>query len=129
MKSRPSAFAALTFFVSLMAWLLCAPHVRAAKLPPLPAEFVLWTTNMPAAVVGSPALNFDGTVLYVATANAKLHAVDSFSGGIIWTVRLPAAPTGAPTINDDGLVYVGTANGSIYGIGDLGDEGSIDFSA
>jgi alpha-tubulin suppressor-like RCC1 family protein/outer membrane protein assembly factor BamB len=128
MKSRPSVFVALTFFISLMTLELCAPRALAAKPPALAAESVLWTAKMSAAVVGSPALNFDGTVLYVGTANGRLNAVDFETGETNWSVRLPAAPTSSPTVNEDGLVYIGTANGSIYGISDLGDEGSIDFA-
>ena len=96
MKSRPSVFAALTFFIALMAVGLCAPRAQAARPPEVSPEAELWTMKMPGAIVGSPALSFDGFVLYVATANRGLHAVDTETGNILWSVVLPAAPTSAP---------------------------------
>jgi len=79
-------------------------------------EEAVWTTDLGMAVVADPVL-MDG-VIYVATIEGVLSAVDADSGSILWTFddggKLGAV-WGAPVIMDP-IVFVGDMNGNVYAI-------------
>ncbi len=73
-----------------------------------------------AALVSSPVVSGFGEV-FVASADAKLHAVGS-DGGPRWVVSLDGVASGAPAVAPDGTVYVATASGKVRGYGRDGQE-------
>jgi outer membrane protein assembly factor BamB len=74
----------------------------------------------------TPALNADGSVLYLGFASggfnapgaATLYAVNTSSGQSVWNVDLGATRIMAsPTVGPDGTVYVATADGHLFAVG------------
>ena len=133
MKSRWSAFGALSFLLLLVAtWESTSANARAARLPPqsFTNREPLWTfDDAKGAIVATPALSPDGLTLYVGSADRHFYAIDTATGTSKWTnsLRLPAPVLSSPVINDDGVIYVGCANGFLYAITDQGDGGQIEF--
>jgi len=136
MKSRPSALRALIFFALVVAaWASSIATAGAAALPPkyYPPNEALPLFRSRSAIVGTPALNNDGTVLYVATADGRLYAVSTDQAGTgseadyLWVEPLGRAMRSSPTVTDDGLIYVGSTDGRLYAISDFETDGQIVF--
>src|SRR5688572_7227165 len=100
MKSRPSAFRALIFFVLAA---MMAPAVCVAALSPknYPAREATVMFEEAKGLLTSPALSADGLTLYVGSADRRLYAIDTFSGVVNWFLRLPAPIFSSPTIDDN----------------------------
>lgn len=115
MKSRRSVLSALILFLLFPA-LGEVGAGAATTVSNVPPEGFRWIAKLPAAVVGTPALDFDSTMLYVGTHNRRFYALDTETGDTNWILKLPAVPTSSPTVDDDGLIYVGCADGVLYRI-------------
>ncbi|MBP7934015.1 MAG: PQQ-binding-like beta-propeller repeat protein [Phycisphaerae bacterium] len=55
-------------------------------------------------------LAVDGGVVYIATSNADLHALDLSDGGVLWKYRLIDRPAGGPVVTRES-VYQATRSG------------------
>ena len=73
------------------------------------------------AALVSPAVVSPFGEVFVASGDAKLHAVDA-TGAARWTATLDGAAIGAPAVAPDGTVYVATAAGKVHGYGRQGQE-------
>ena len=80
----------------------------------------LWKTDLEAAIFADPALSAQG-ILYVATLEGKLFAVDASNGDILWSFPEVGQLNGiwaSPVLAGD-MVFIGDAGeegGSIYGL-------------
>src|SRR5687767_5710639 len=152
MKSRPSAFRALMFFVLMAIACQCATtDVRGARVPltytnradaalPEGENGYAWTFRTRGPLTASPALSPDGLTLYVASGDRRLYALDVELGESKWTnsaemagsldgLRLPAPIYASPTVDSNGTIFVGCTDGRIYVISDQGDFGRVEFRA
>ena len=61
-----------------------------------------------AAISSSPALNADGSVVYIGGYDHKLHAVYTATGFVKWTYTLgDEVRAGSPAIDANGVIYIG----------------------
>jgi outer membrane protein assembly factor BamB len=76
-----------------------------------------WHFDAGVSINTSPAIAND--VAYVGDESGNLYALDIRNGGLLWTWTDPsgAAITGSPAVDPTlGLVFVGTQDGTIFGI-------------
>ncbi|HTD67077.1 MAG TPA: PQQ-binding-like beta-propeller repeat protein, partial [Candidatus Limnocylindria bacterium] len=127
MKCRPSVVSALILFV-IAAFLHQSIGLVSAARPVLTddPDRILWT-NITKGVVSSPALSPDGLTLYISSQDRRLHAIDTLSGEEKWTNALKFPGTLSSPVLDGERIYVGGADGRLYGIIDQGDFGEIDL--
>jgi len=74
-------------------------------------RFATRTHARPVGMVG-----FDERIMYVATADGMLHAVDYLAGEPAWRYRLAGFPEGGPVVTD-GSVYQAVLGGGVHRIG------------
>ncbi len=66
-----------------------------------------WSVTLGGRLWSQPAT--DGKLIYVASLNRKLYAVDPQTKAIAWELELDGAIAGSPTVSTDGkLLYVGS---------------------
>ncbi|MBI5693427.1 MAG: S8 family serine peptidase [Verrucomicrobia bacterium] len=77
-----------------------------------------WTyTGASVGTSSSPALSPDGTVVYFAGYDAKLHAVNTADGSGRWTFALgKEVRASSPAVDANGVIYVGCYDGLIYAV-------------
>ena len=121
MKNRwfQSVGCALIFFLFHAIARAAAP----AALPEYEDE-PKWTFRTGGAVTASPALNADGTTLYVGSADRRFYAINAEDGSTNWFLKLPGPITASATVGDDGLIYVACGDGRLYAIRDEGTSGT-----
>jgi len=74
----------------------------------------LWKTDLGMAIVADPL--FQDGVIYVATIEGKLFAIDSTSGEILWIFDDGGelgAVWGSPVI-DESVIFIADINGNVY---------------
>ncbi len=102
---------------------------------------VAWRFHPPtsSSFHATPALNSDGSVIYLGFASggfnapgaATLYALNTVANGptpqTLWTADLGATRVMAsPTVGPDGTIYVGTAAGQLYAVG---SDGHVKWTA
>ncbi len=73
----------------------------------------VWSINLNAAVVSSPALSSDETVLYIGSVSG-MYALNTTTGRMVWYARINSAILGGPLVDVSGNVYVSAENGLFY---------------
>lgn len=85
---------------------------------------LIWSSdNLGGSVVGTPALDPDGT-LYVGTFGRELVAIESATGNVRWRVPVTGWVWGGPILVDERL-YFGDLDGNFYSVS-IADQ-SINF--
>jgi eukaryotic-like serine/threonine-protein kinase len=75
----------------------------------------LWTFDAGAGVFSSPAVA--NGVVYVASINDKVHALDASTGAALWTATGSANnETSSPAVAN-GRVYIGFQDNRLYAFG------------
>jgi outer membrane protein assembly factor BamB len=75
----------------------------------------IWSTKMAGAVVGAPALNDDGSRLFVGSLGEEMVALDTSNGSIIWTYPAADSIWGRALCIDETLYFADTA-GIVYAL-------------
>jgi outer membrane protein assembly factor BamB len=75
----------------------------------------LWSTEVAGAVVGSPVLKEDNSVLYVGSIGGEMVALDAADGEILWTFDAEDSIWGS-SILVDGTLYFADSGGNIYAL-------------
>ncbi len=77
-----------------------------------------WSVTTGGEVRTSPTLHTTGSVLYAASQDSLLYALDTATGATIWTHSLaPAGLSSSPAVTADGrTVYLGGENGQLYAV-------------
>ena len=124
MKNRWSqgVCGALIFFLFHAAGFAAAP----AALPEY-KDAPKWVFRTGGAVTASPALNANGTTLYVGSADRRFYAINADTGFTNWFLKLPGPITASATVGDNGVIYVACGDGRLYAIRDDLTSGIIDW--
>jgi serine/threonine protein kinase len=72
-----------------------------------------WRFQAKRAVTSSPVMDAKGQVIYFASLDGTLYALDARNGWAIWKFRLGKGSISSPAIADD-MIFVGAADGFIY---------------
>lgn len=80
-----------------------------------------WTFETGASIWAAPVIN--GEMLYIASMDKNLYALDSENGMVVWQTELGGAPVNAPYLGEDGNLYLGTINSEALAID--GQSGEI----
>lgn len=72
-----------------------------------------WRFQAKRAITSSPALDAKGQVVYFASLDGTLYALDARNGWAIWKFRLGKGTVSSPAVADD-MVFIGAADGFIY---------------
>jgi outer membrane protein assembly factor BamB len=69
-----------------------------------------------------PALNPDGSEVYVVSNDGNLYAVNTADGEELWRFPIPVNPSdgvanSSPAVGADGTVYVGSTDSNLYAVG------------
>jgi outer membrane protein assembly factor BamB/tRNA A-37 threonylcarbamoyl transferase component Bud32 len=72
-----------------------------------------WRFQAKRAVTSSPTMDAKGQVIYFASLDGTLYALDARNGWVIWKFRLGKGSISSPAIADD-MVFIGAADGFIY---------------
>ena len=72
-----------------------------------------WSYCMGAAILSSPAVS--AGVVYVASTNGILAALDARSGHVFWQFRAGGALYSSPSVQN-GVVYIGALDGFVYAV-------------
>ncbi len=72
-----------------------------------------WSYCMGAAILSSPAVS--AGVVYVASTNGILAALDARSGHVFWQFRAGGALYSSPSVQN-GVVYIGALDGIVYAV-------------
>jgi len=81
---------------------------RQAQKPPI--EFVPGGTVSSAPIVGANGL------VYLASWNSRVYALDVATGALKWTFSAPRMFNASPAVGPDGTVYAGAYDGSVYAL-------------
>src|SRR6185436_15310385 len=78
----------------------------------------VWAFPADDAIYSSPAVSTDGAVIYCATTNGTIYAVNAGSGKERWNYPAGASAFffSSPAIGADGTVYIGGEDGNLYAI-------------
>ena len=77
----------------------------------------LWNFSTGSAVYSSPALSSDGKVVYVASFDYSLYAINTVDGSKKWSFPTGGSVESSPALSSDGkAVYVGSDDKSLYAI-------------
>ncbi|HKJ28215.1 MAG TPA: PQQ-binding-like beta-propeller repeat protein [Anaerolineales bacterium] len=74
----------------------------------------LWHFETEASLWASPLL--DGDVLYIASMDHYLYAVDIHTENLIWKTDLGGSLVSGPVIAEDGTLYIGSFDSNVYAI-------------
>ncbi|MEN8097844.1 MAG: PQQ-binding-like beta-propeller repeat protein [Chloroflexota bacterium] len=73
----------------------------------------LWSTELPGAVAGMPAISDDGSLLYVGSFDYAFYALKSDTGDIAWKVDAENWVWGTPVVTSD-MVMFADLSGHVY---------------
>ncbi|MGD2028232.1 MAG: PQQ-binding-like beta-propeller repeat protein [Anaerolineales bacterium] len=74
----------------------------------------LWNVETKAAIWAKPVV-YEG-ILFVASQDHHLYAVNARTGDEIWDTDLGASAVSSPVIDEDGTLYIGTFNSQVFAI-------------
>jgi outer membrane protein assembly factor BamB len=75
---------------------------------------LLWTFKTNEPIWASPVLN--DNLLYIASMDHNLYALDSENGMVVWKTDLGGAMVSAPFLGEDGNLYIGTFNNEVLAL-------------
>jgi outer membrane protein assembly factor BamB len=76
---------------------------------------LLWKTELPGAIAGTPLLSEDGSPLYVGNFDYHLYALDPATGDQLWQVEAANWVWGEP-VQVGNLLYFGDLDGFLYAV-------------
>lgn len=103
--AQPSADAENLYFTSMDHSMYAVNKATGAKV---------WSTDLGAASVSTPALS-DSGLLFVGTVAKEMLAVDASSGRIAWRTATDGAVWSGPALNSDALFF-GDLSGKFYAL-------------
>lgn len=69
------------------------------------------------AAIGEPPAGAAAEVIYQATGEGYVYAVDAGSGTVLWAIRLSPSPiTRSPALAGDGTLYVSSLDSKLYAV-------------
>jgi outer membrane protein assembly factor BamB len=72
-----------------------------------------WSYCMGAAILSSPVVS--AGVVYIASTNGILAAIDARSGHVLWQFRAGGSLYSTPSVQN-GVVYIGALDGFVYAV-------------
>ncbi len=76
---------------------------------------LLWKTELPGAIAGTPVLSEDGSQLYVGNFDYHLYALDPATGDQLWQAEAANWVWGEP-VQVGNLLYFGDLDGFLYAV-------------
>jgi outer membrane protein assembly factor BamB len=73
-----------------------------------------WDFTTEAAIWAKPLIN--GNVLYIASQDHFLYALNAATGNEIWKTDLGASAVNSPVIDENGILYLGSFGSKIYAV-------------
>ena len=75
----------------------------------------VWSFATGNFIESSPALSFDGLIVYVTSTDYKVYALDAVGGAQLWTYSTGGSVTSSPTVAN-GVVFVGSSDTKLYAL-------------
>ncbi len=79
-----------------------------------PDGWIRWSFPTGLQIWSAPA--FHNGIIYVASFDMSVYALDQETGRLKWKRRLPNVITASPAIDEDGNIYIGTFDGALYSL-------------
>jgi outer membrane protein assembly factor BamB len=78
---------------------------------------VRWSFTTGSFVDSSPAVDADGSTVYVGSWDFKVYALNALTGSVRWSYTTGGAVTSLPAVSADGsTVYVGSQDYKVYAL-------------
>ncbi len=69
-----------------------------------------WSSATSGKVSSSPAISYDGTMLFVGSEDNNFYAFTITTGGKKWSYTTTASIVSSPVVGSDGMVYIGSTD-------------------
>lgn len=80
---------------------------------------LMWSYNIGDFIFSSPALNSDGTVIFIGASDNNIYAINASSGTLKWKVGTAGKIISSPVMGYDGIedvIYVGSLDHHVYAL-------------